>query len=1425
MRLLPPLVALFLVPTLAGAQDLVPSPAAPTDPDSVAHLIVADQGSGVGERLYAVDGRFAGDLNGDGLDDIVLPGATDSVLHLVFGSTSLDPTGQERRTGEGDSTLMLPDGCRDGDDRIRWASLGDVNGDGRNDLGVACVEFGDFIDEESYSGGAVVFLGRATWPTTVAEPDVVILGDALTLSGEPPMPTAGTRPGADIAGVGDIDGDGLDDFMLSGFDIEDPFRPTAWVFAGSPVPTAYDSVTEARWRIRGEPGAECTAPLFVAGLGDIDGDSIPDLAATCVVQPASATVVIDTSVWLGDTLSIAPPGDLAISTRSLRIKPSDDLVPYPSALSRLGDLDGDGYDEVAITSWIDGLSAVSGRLLAGHPDPWQDVTFFDNYWFEEEGTLDLYPAWRPVGTYDSADGLQMAPAGDHDGDGLGDLWVRVGASDSARVGLLASPSPSTWADGADPPFLLSFGTAGGATVTDDYRFGLGGVGDANGDGAADLLVTSGFAGDGCTVDLCGGAYLILCVDEDGDGLGVCDGDCDDGDETVLPGALEICDAIDHDCDGNDGSEDGDGDGVLVCDGDCDDNDPERYPGADETCDGEADLDCDGLLPGADQDSDGSLNCEDCQPFNAAMAPGNLEVCDGLDTDCDGAALPEELDVDQDGVPACSVNGAPADCDDLNALIRPGRFEDCFNGIDDNCDGAIDIDVDADGDGLATCDGDCDDTRANVFPGSTEACDGLDNNCNGVVDDARDDDGDGFNACTGDCDDRDPLRFPGNVGQCDPTLDADCSGTSDIADADGDGFSACGGDCGEGDPGISPGVADFCDGVDNNCDGVIDAPFDVDGDGWTTCFGDCRDDSELTYPQVVEPVCGDVRDGDCDGLSDAEDPDCAEDATPAPPAPRPYGLSCASSVGGGGSALLGLLLFAGLLARRRRGGAHVLLLLLAVALPGLASAAKKEPSLILYLSARPDLAAMQEAKSVVPKLEATEILHSTELLAPGEGLMARGARRTFPCSGTPQDLGSAVTRALDALIDLNYKQTVSIVDAAVAGLPCADRDLPARLLPNLFYYRGLAKSAIRMGEGAADFAQVIALAPEHPADPNFDPGANAQLEKARAASVGTEVEVSAFVLPGSRMRIDGKDLEPTADTVTLRPGLHVAQVRAGRVITSVVFEIKPDAPVVLVRAGDRERALRDATVSGGARAYAAAELSEAALTAEVDLVALVDLDVQTEPLRYLFRPSTGRFSFEPDWDSGAGGSVAGRSRGGKTGGKSSSTTPGRASGKVSSSGGADVARATGGRSAVRSGTAGPVLRVRVSGGFALTRPFPYIQIPVDIGIRIVSGLHLDLQIAAANPGAVPGGPVWLPTAAVGASWRFDIPVFQPRLGGAFQIGIDDSTGAIGPLPGWYGLAGFDVLIPGTPLLVGLDVRAGMLGKPFFVGFGAGLGVAL
>ena len=308
----------------------------------------------------------------------------------------------------------------------------------------------------------------------------------------------------------------------------------------------------------------------------------------------------------------------------------------------------------------------------------------------------------------------------------------------------------------------------------------------------------------------GGPGTCEGCDFDGDGHRdeACGGDdCNDTNAAAFPGAQEICDSVDNDCDGTpeDYEADEDGDGVMICEGDCEDGNPDRYP-------------------------------------------GNTEVCDGMDNDCDGEKGADEADVDGDGLMICE-----GDCDDGDAARYPGNTETC-DGLDNDCDGSPEADeADVDGDGIMLCQGDCDDGNADRYPGNAEICDGLDNNCADGIDEepsasASCDDGlycNGGEACDfGVCQAGIPVTCDDGVG-C--TVDA-CNEATDTCDNVPDN-----GLC---DDGLWCNGAESCN-PGNDCQSGI--PVECD-DGIPCTADSCNeDDDECTFIDLcssieVNPIC-------------------------------------------------------------------------------------------------------------------------------------------------------------------------------------------------------------------------------------------------------------------------------------------------------------------------------------------------------------------------------------------------------------------------------------------------------------------------------------------------------------------------------------------------------------------------------------------
>ncbi len=324
------------------------------------------------------------------------------------------------------------------------ASAADVNGDGYADLVVGAPSYGNA------TGKAYLFLGS---------PDGLAATPAWTATGE----AEGSGFAIAVASAGDVNGDGYADVLVGA-----AYFP-AWgdqgrvyLYLGSS--TGLEAMPA--WTATGELAGDYLGQTL-AGAGDVNGDGYGDVVIGAYCWPESACQG-KAYLYLGSAAGLA-------TTPAWTITGANAGDRLGLSLSGAGDVDGDGYDDVAV-----GAPDYPGETAQGK---------VDLYLGSPDG-LGATPAWTVTGATTGDDlGQSLAAAGDVNGDGYADLLVNALGYESwtGRAYLyLGSPAGLE----TTPAW-----TATGELANDEFGYALAGAADVNGDGYADILAGApGFPG-------------------------------------------------------------------------------------------------------------------------------------------------------------------------------------------------------------------------------------------------------------------------------------------------------------------------------------------------------------------------------------------------------------------------------------------------------------------------------------------------------------------------------------------------------------------------------------------------------------------------------------------------------------------------------------------------------------------------------------------------------------------------------------------------------------------------------------------------------------------------------------------------------------------------------------------------------------------
>lgn len=405
----------------------------------------------------------AGDVNGDGYEDVIVGAYQwDSASYTNEGRAYV-------YHGSSSGLSTTPDWTVDPADQVNAyfgfsvAAAGDVNNDGYGDVVVGAYGLDANVVDE---GRIWLYLGSATGLSTTA---------AGTWD---PVNQLSSHFGYAVAGAGDVNRDGYDDVVVGAYKYDSATfsdEGLAYVFHGAATGLA----STAAWSAEPANNAGALFGSSVASAGDVNGDGYAD-------------VIIGAPRWDDGTFTdegrayVYHGSSSGLSTSAAwTVDPADQTSAYFGSAVSGGDINGDGYSDVAATApvWDSGGVSNEGRAYAYHGS---------------SSGLSTTAAWTldPTDQADASFGSSIAIVQDYNANGYRDCVVGAnlwdgGATGEGRVYCISGSSSglgTTVEQSLDPTDLA------------DGAFGTSVAGaDVNGDGNSDLL-TGAPGWDGAATD-------------------------------------------------------------------------------------------------------------------------------------------------------------------------------------------------------------------------------------------------------------------------------------------------------------------------------------------------------------------------------------------------------------------------------------------------------------------------------------------------------------------------------------------------------------------------------------------------------------------------------------------------------------------------------------------------------------------------------------------------------------------------------------------------------------------------------------------------------------------------------------------------------------------------------------------------------------
>lgn len=397
---------------------------------------------------YAVSN--AGDVNGDGFDDVIVGAPyytqtvySEGVAYLFYGDAggvSPDPVWT---VGGGQK------GSRFG---ASVSTAGDVNDDGFDDVIIGAYRYNTEATGQREEGRAYLFYGSSTGLST--NPDWKLDGDQ-----------ANANFGIAVSNAGDVNGDGYDDVIIgaSGYSNDEGKVGKAYVFLGFG-----EGTTTLFWSVEGDQtGAKFGESVSTAG--DVNNDGYADIIVGAPRYDGAEGDEGAAFVYYGSNKSsIDPePGWSVVMDQA--------GAQFGTTVSTAGDVNGDGYADIIV-----GAPAYTVTV------PFEGAAFvFHN----SDNGLSATPNWQVGGGQSRGQfGASVSPAGDVNGDGYFDILIGAPLYSRDTEHPAQEGAAFVFAGGAAGPRTTVYWSSNGGKAGTKFGASVSTAGDVNNDGYDDVII-------------------------------------------------------------------------------------------------------------------------------------------------------------------------------------------------------------------------------------------------------------------------------------------------------------------------------------------------------------------------------------------------------------------------------------------------------------------------------------------------------------------------------------------------------------------------------------------------------------------------------------------------------------------------------------------------------------------------------------------------------------------------------------------------------------------------------------------------------------------------------------------------------------------------------------------------------------------------